>query len=48
MAGDELLGERIAITGIDSPVNGMRVRTTDDSQADSSAADQVAAKSGEE
>jgi RND family efflux transporter MFP subunit len=48
VAGDELLGERIAITGIDSPMNGMRVRTTDDAQADPGNADQVAVKSGEE
>lgn len=48
VTGDELLGERIAITGIDSPMNGMLVRTTDDQPAEGSGADQVAVKSGEE
>jgi RND family efflux transporter MFP subunit len=48
VTGDDLLGERIAITGIDSPMNGMLVRTTDDPPAEGSGADQVAVKSGEE
>ena len=48
VAGDELLGERIAVTGIDAPLNGMLVRTTDDPQADSSSPGQVAVKSEEE
>lgn len=48
VAGDELLGERIAITGIDAPLNGMLVRTTDDPQPDSDNSDQVAIKSAEE
>lgn len=48
VAGDDLLGKRIAITGIDTPLNGMLVRTTDDPQADSSSSDQVAVKTEEE
>ena len=48
VAGDELLGERIAVTGIDTPLNGMLVRTTDDPQTDSSSSGQVAVKSGDE
>lgn len=48
VAGDELLGQRIAITGIDTPLNGMIVRTTDDPQADGSSSGQVAVKSEEE
>ena len=48
VTGEELLGERIAVTGIDTPLNGMLVRTTDDPQADSSSSGQVAAKSEEE
>jgi len=48
VAGDELVGERIAITGIDAPLNGMLVRTTDDPQPDSDESDQVAVKSAEE
>lgn len=48
VTGDDLLGERIAVTGIDSPLNGMLVRTTDDPPADSSRSGQVAVKSEEE
>ena len=48
VTGDELLGQRIAVTGIDSPLNGMLVRTTDDPPADSSRSGQVAVKSEEE
>lgn len=48
VAGDELLGERIAVTGIDTPLNGMLVRTTDDPQTDGNSSGQVAAKSEEE
>jgi RND family efflux transporter MFP subunit len=48
VAGDELIGERIATTGIDSPLNGMLVRTTDDAQAEDSDSDQVAVRSEEE
>ena len=48
VSGNELLGERIAITGIDSPLNGMLVRTKDDPQAEPSSPGQVAVKSEEE
>ena len=48
VSGNELLGERIAITGIDSPLNGMLVRTTDDPQAEPGSPGQVAVKSEEE
>lgn len=48
VAGDELLGERIAVTGIDTPLNGMLVRTTDDPQTGGSSSGQVAVKSEEE
>lgn len=48
VAGDDLLGKRIAITGIDTPLNGMLVRTTDDPQSDSSSSGQVAVKTEED
>jgi RND family efflux transporter MFP subunit len=37
-------GERIAISAIETPLNGMYVRTTDRPEADGEAADQVASK----
>ena len=48
VTGDGLLGERIAITGIDTPLNGMLVRTTEDPKADGSGSGQVAVKSEEQ
>ena len=37
-------GERIAISAIETPMNGMYVRTTDRPEADEERADQIAAK----
>ena len=39
-------GERIAISAIETPLNGMYVRTTDRPDADEEQVDQVASKDG--
>jgi RND family efflux transporter MFP subunit len=46
IGGGAEAGERIAVSAIETPLNGMYVRTTDRPEADEEPADQVASKSG--
>ena len=39
---DSLIGERVVVTALENPINGMQVRTTDDSRDESSDASRVA------
>lgn len=40
VAGDELAGERISLTAIESPINGLKVRTTDDPTIETASAEE--------